>query len=331
MFSILDEQFMQRCLQLAAMGGGYVAPNPLVGCVMVKEGRVIGEGFHRQFGSPHAEVEAVKSAFSEAEIERSTVYVNLEPCSHYGKTPPCADMLVRLRPSRVVIAQADPNPVVAGKGIARLRDAGIIVESGLLEKEARYLNRKFNSLHQQGRPWITLKWAQSADGFIGPDIQLSPEEYRLRRQISGPEAARFVHRLRAENMAIMVGYRTFQLDKPQLNTRYWPGPDPIKFVFTVSKGRNAEKLPKDYFLIQAESPDELMAQLRVLQIHSLLVEGGKSTLEFFLINGLWDEAFVIAAEKLLENGTKSPEIKGISKKHFTFGDDRISHYIRQDI
>ncbi|MGM9510624.1 bifunctional diaminohydroxyphosphoribosylaminopyrimidine deaminase/5-amino-6-(5-phosphoribosylamino)uracil reductase RibD [Larkinella sp. GY13] len=214
---------MSRALELAKLGRGHVSPNPMVGCVIVHNQRIIGEGWHRQYGGPHAEVNAVRAVTDESLLPESTVYVTLEPCSHFGKTPPCADLLIAKRVKKVIVCNDDPNPLVAGKGLAKLRAAGIEVETGLLAERGRELNRRFFTFIEQQRPYLILKWAETADGFMAPaDFRPIP--------ISSPLSRQLVHKWRTEEDAIMVGTNTARHDNPQLNARLWSGRNPVRIV-----------------------------------------------------------------------------------------------------
>src|ERR1019366_6213146 len=220
-----DEQYMKRCLDLAIKGLGHVAPNPLVGCVIVDEGKIIGEGYHQKFGEAHAEVNAVNAVPDELNhrLPHSTLYVNLEPCSHFGKTPPCADMIVSHKIKRVVIGSFDPNLQVNGQGIQKLKDAGIEVSTGVLEEESDFLNRRFMTFHRQHRPYIILKWAKSVDDFMAPD-----ESKQV--WLTGDESKKLVHQWRSEEQAILVGKRTVEIDDPQLTVRLVKGKNPVRLV-----------------------------------------------------------------------------------------------------
>ncbi|MGA0557557.1 bifunctional diaminohydroxyphosphoribosylaminopyrimidine deaminase/5-amino-6-(5-phosphoribosylamino)uracil reductase RibD [Larkinella sp. VNQ87] len=233
---------MSRALQLACLGRGHVSPNPLVGCVIVYQNRIIGEGWHRQYGGPHAEVNAIRSVADEALLPESTVYVTLEPCSHFGKTPPCADLLIEKRVKKVVVCNDDPNPLVAGRGLAKLRAAGIEVETGLLTEEGRELNRRFFTFIEQQRPYLILKWAETADGFLAPtDFQPIPISSALSRQR--------VHQWRTEEDAFLIGTNTARYDNPQLNVRSWVGRNPVRIVID-----KALQLPPSLHLFDGSQP-----------------------------------------------------------------------------
>ncbi len=304
-----DEKYMRRALQLAASGAGHVSPNPMVGAVIVAGGRVIGEGYHRRCGGPHAEMEAVRSV-READrplIAGATVYVTLEPCSHYGKTPPCARMLVEKHVGRVVVGASDPNPLVAGKGVAMLREAGIEVSEGVLEEECVEINRRFMTAFTKRRPWIQLKWAQSADGFIGG---LDTEGKPVPIWLSNPLTKVLMHRERSMADAILVGTNTVISDNPRLTNRLWPGAQPVKMTFA------SERLPKDARIL-GQSPlliprgMELEEALRWLReehgVTSLMVEGGAETLRRFIEKGLFDEVRIERSALVAGKGIPAPE------------------------
>lgn len=305
---------MARCLQLARHGEFTTAPNPMVGAVIVHQGRIIGEGWHRRYGGPHAEVNAVRSVRPEHEalLPESTIYVSLEPCSHWGKTPPCAELLVEKGFRRVVVGCMDPNEKVAGRGVRRLREAGAEVVVGVLERECWWLNRKFMTFHTKHRPWITLKWAESADGFIDRQRQSRADGDPV--HFSTPWTQTLVHRLRATHEAILVGRRTWELDQPSLTTRLWPGTSPAKLVLTGSHATLLDKkgTPEEQSSVQvsAVSDPSLLGQTgEGTRFSSLLVEGGAQTLQSFIDSDLWDEAFVERSEILLGGGIEAPKMK----------------------
>jgi diaminohydroxyphosphoribosylaminopyrimidine deaminase/5-amino-6-(5-phosphoribosylamino)uracil reductase len=316
-----DEHFMKIAIDLAKNGLGSVSPNPMVGCVIVKNNEIIGQGYHQKYGEAHAEPNAVKSVGDNQKIKNSDIYVSLEPCSHFGKTPPCADLLVSLKPKRVIIANLDTNPLVSGKGIEKLQTAGIEVVVGVLEKEARELNKRFFTNFEKKRPYIILKWAQTADGFI------AGENYE-QIQISCPEAMQFSHQLRATEDAILVGTNTAFYDNPKLNTRLVEGKNPIRIFIDKNL-----KIPKAHHLLDQSTPticynsikndeienlifekvesdyiEHILHSLQQKKIGSLIIEGGSSLLQSFIDKGLWDETFVIESKKIIENGIKSPII-----------------------
>ena len=345
-----DERYMARCLELAANGRFGAAPNPMVGAVIVHDGQIIGEGYHRQCGGPHAEVNAVRSVQNERLLRDSTMYVSLEPCAHYGKTPPCADMIVEKGIPRVVIGCRDSFDRVDGKGIQKLRAAGVRVTVGILEKECRELNRAFFTYHGKKRPYITLKWAQSADGYI--DGQQSGEHGTEAVRFSTGETAVRVHRLRALNDAILVGRRTAELDNPSLTTRLWPGRHPLRLVLdrrgTLETNLklfdgttktivftevfrdfgNTENIGQVQLDFSRDILPQMMDYLYEHKVQRLLVEGGAVLLQSFIDAGLWDEAFVEEAPFELGSGVKAPHIGTEDPKEqiWCFG-HRISHFL----
>ena len=341
---------MARCLELAANGRFGAAPNPMVGAVIVHDGRIIGEGYHRRCGGPHAEVNAVRSVGDERLLREATMYVSLEPCAHYGKTPPCADMIVEKGIPRVVIGCRDSFDQVDGKGIQKLRAAGVEVTVGVLEKECLELNRAFFTYHGKKRPYITLKWAQSADGYI--DKNRSAEDNNEAVRFSTDETAVRVHRLRALSDAILVGRRTAELDNPSLTTRLWPGHDPLRLVIdrkgTLEKSLNLfdgtvktvvfTEVFRDFNgrgnIEQAQLDfgrdilPQMMDYLYELGVQRLLVEGGTALLQSFIDSGLWDEAFVEEAPFHLGGGVEAPHIgDGCQKEQNGCFGHRISHFL----
>lgn len=325
-----DIKFMRRCIQLAKCGEAGAAPNPMVGAVVVCDGRIIGEGFHRKCGGPHAEVNAIGSVEEKHLLSRSTIYVSLEPCSHYGKTPPCTELIIRNRIPRVVVGCTDPFAKVNGQGIKQLQEAGCEVLVGVLEKECQELNRRFFTFHQKHRPWITLKWAQSKDGFID----------RLRK--AGEEPTHFsnaltqtlVHRLRARNQAILVGTRTAFLDDPTLTTRLWSGPNPLRLTIDRQSILPPTLHLKDgstpTVIYSQESLQEIMDDLYNRGIQSLLVEGGAKLLQSFIDAGLWDEARIETAPFCLGEGIAAPTLQDeyLSSQH-NFGGQIVQHYLKE--
>ena len=280
-----DEKFMRRCIQLAANGIQGARPNPMVGAVVVAEGRIIGEGYHVRCGQGHAEVNAFASIRPEDEalLKDATIYVSLEPCSHYGKTPPCADLIIKKGVRRVVIGTIDPFAEVQGRGIKKLKDAGIEVVVGMLEKECQWLNRRFFTYHREHRPYIILKWAQTANGYL--DDNFHP------LAISTPFTQMLSHRLRADEDAIVVGRITDEREHPALTVRHWSGQDPRRFV-----------LSKDY------SIEQLISDCCEQNIQSLIVEGGAKTHESFIEAGLWDEIRVETGPMTVTDGTRAPQL-----------------------
>lgn len=344
MNSTSNEFFMQRCLELAAMGAGRVAPNPMVGAVLVHQGRIIGEGYHQQYGQAHAEVNCVNSV-AEADqplISRATMYVSLEPCAHHGKTPPCADLIVSRGIPEVVIGCVDTFSAVAGKGIAKLEKAGIKVHTGVLEAACRYINRRFFTFHEKKRPYIVLKWAQTRNGFMaGAD----GAPVRISNQYSD----RLVHKWRSEEVSIMVGTRTAMIDNPRLNNRLWTGKDPVRLIIDrelkVPRSHHVWDGSMPTIFITAAATDthgltetmqldfreplfpQLMLHLYERQIQSVLVEGGSYVLQQLIQTGLWDEARVITGAGTLPEGLPAPLLNNVALKDtIAVNDDRIDFY-----
>lgn len=304
---------MRRAIELAANGLGYVAPNPLVGCVIEHKGRIIGEGWHRNFGGPHAEVNAILACADKELLKESTLYVTLEPCAHFGKTPPCSTFIIQHEIPRVVIATADPYAEVSGKGIEELRKAGIEVTLGILQEEAVQMNRRFLTNQLRKRPYIILKWAESADGFM--DIERKGEKGSIR--ISGDDARRLTHRWRSEESAILVGANTIINDNPLLTCRFWAGKNPTRIVLDPNR-----KLNGNENVFNKEAPTiwccnessgqfqnflpKALDSLKHKGISSILVEGGKHTLEQFIEMNLWDEMRVFTSNRNLGKGLKAP-------------------------
>jgi diaminohydroxyphosphoribosylaminopyrimidine deaminase/5-amino-6-(5-phosphoribosylamino)uracil reductase len=349
-----NEQYMERCIQLAKLGAGNVAPNPMVGAVLVFEDGIIGEGYHQKYGEAHAEVNCLNSVNGEnkAFIEKSTLYVSLEPCSHYGKTPPCVDLIIKHNIKKVVVGCIDVYKEVAGKGIKKLKDAGIEVLVGILQNECIDLNKRFFTFYQKFRPFIILKWAQSTNGKIAATSSISSpaEKAAIQRiYISNDYSNRLVHKWRSEEAAILVGTNTVMQDDPLLTTRWWPGRNPIRIVIDKKlilppglKAFNREAKTIIYNTLQdlsLENPtyikiddenfmEQLLDSLFEMNIQSILVEGGAKTLQSFIDNSLWDEARVITNEKLIiENGIAAPEMKDfILEKQERYFDDVITFY-----
>lgn len=301
-----DEKYMRRCIQLAENGIQGARPNPMVGAVIVANDRIIGEGYHVRCGEGHAEVNAFASVKDESLLKDATIYISLEPCAHYGKTPPCADLIIKKGVKRVVVGCIDPFAEVKGRGIEKIRKAGIEVEVGVLEKECQWLNRRFFTYHSKHRPYIILKWAQTANGFI--DNHFKP------LMISNEQTQMLSHQLRAEEDAILVGHTTFDRDHPSLNVRHWHGPNPKRIVLTHDR-----PLP------------QLMDDLYQHGILSLIVEGGCQTHESFIQAGLWDEIRMEVAPITVSDGTRAPQlpsdIRLLSKKEY--GENTMSIFSKK--
>lgn len=318
------ESYMRRALELAQLGRGHVSPNPMVGCVIVHEDKIIGEGWHQHYGEAHAEVNAIHAVADKSLLSEASVYVSLEPCSHFGKTPPCADLLVKHQVKEVIISVEDSNPAVAGKGIEKLKAAGINVLTHILEKEGRELNKRFFHFIEKERPYIILKWAETADGFI------AQENYDS-KWISNEYSRQLVHKWRSEEDAILVGRNTAAHDNPQLNVREWTGRNPVRIVIDRFLKLSDKLLLFDksqptllYNVLKHEEHpnltlvriDEqgflwhLLKDLHKRKIQSLIIEGGLRTLQGFIDQGLWDEARIFKSTRTFGRGISAPHLRG---------------------
>ena len=336
-----DVLFMKRAFELALLGTGKVAPNPLVGCVIVKNGKIIGEGFHQAFGLAHAEVNAISNAMNE--VEGATVYVTLEPCAHYGKTPPCADLLIAEKVAKVVVASQDPFEAVNGAGIKRLKAAGIQVELGFMQKEEHHINRRFLTSISKGRPYIILKWAQTKDHFVAKTDFSS-------KWISNSLSRQLVHKWRSEEMGILVGFNAAKHDNPKLTSRDWHGPNPTRIVidplngldetlhlfdeaqktlvFTQSPKKNRKNIV--YHTLDSANPiTNILDQLHQLNMQSLLVEGGTNTIEKFLNLNLWDEARVFTNPQKFYKGIQAPKIEALPHHQTQVSNDTLATYYNE--
>ena len=330
-FDDIDVRYMRRALQLARLGRYAVSPNPMVGAVIVADGRVIGEGYHRRYGDAHAEVNAiaaVEAAGKGGLLSSATIYVSLEPCAHFGKTPPCADLIIGKGFRRVVVACRDPFPSVDGKGIERMRAAGIQVDVGCLEDEAKRLNAKFFTAHTNHRPYITLKWAQSADGYI--DRRRATDE--LPERFSTPLTSVLAHRLRADHDAILVGSQTVIADRPSLTVRKWAGRNPLRVVIDrrhrLSDNESVFSNDAPTLRYDADLKTVLADLYARKNVTSLLVEGGRKILQSFIDEGLFDAIRIETAPKSLGNGVKAPVLPTNVEKtnEFTIDGNRIEIY-----
>lgn len=323
-----NEDYIKRCIELAAKGLGRVAPNPLVGSVIVHGDEIIGEGFHQQYGGPHAEVNAINSVKDKKRLSQSTLYVNLEPCSHHGKTPPCADLIIKHEIQKVVIGSQDPFPSVAGTGIEKLEAAGIEVISGVMEKSCETLNRRFFTFYTKNRPYIILKWAQSADGFIAPLNQ----EPKMPLKISNTDTQKMVHLWRSQEQAILVGKQTVLKDNPALTVRLVNGKNPIPLVLAaqsdVPNGYKILKSKAVYFENDGNTFHNLTSYCIENKILSILVEGGAKTLRYFIDNNYWDEARIITNPSLhLHDGIKAPEMIRKANQESNIGSDLLQFFL----
>ncbi|GAB5416383.1 MAG: bifunctional diaminohydroxyphosphoribosylaminopyrimidine deaminase/5-amino-6-(5-phosphoribosylamino)uracil reductase RibD [Crocinitomicaceae bacterium] len=337
-----DEKYMRRALELAALGAGKVAPNPMVGAVVVHNDRIIGEGYHHKYGEAHAEVNAIQSVENQSLLSESTIYVSLEPCAHHGKTPPCADLIVEKQLKRVVIGCGDSFQAVNGKGIQRIKNAGIEVSGFVLEGEARALNKRFFTVQEKQRPFVVLKWAETRNGLIDS----SEGENGSITWISQPEVQPFVHQLRSENAAILVGKNTVLKDNPSLTVRAVHGKNPLRVVLDSQCS-----LPKDskvlsdgnptiilntvksevigslsYVQLDEMSPKGILEALHQRNIQSVFIEGGASTLQSFIDANLWDEAIQIIGQHNFNSGTHAPIIQGTLIDEVNMFGDRIKRY-----
>jgi diaminohydroxyphosphoribosylaminopyrimidine deaminase / 5-amino-6-(5-phosphoribosylamino)uracil reductase len=336
----IHELFMKRVFELASIGRGDVSPNPMVGSVVVHAGKIIGEGWHKKYGGPHAEVNAIRSVDDKSVLKESTVYVNLEPCSHFGKTPPCADMLIAHQVKKVVVANLDSNPLVAGQGMEKLRQAGIDVVVGILDKEGRDFNRRFFTYIEKQRPYIILKWAQTSDGFI------ARENYDS-KWISNEYSRQLVHQWRAEEDAVLVGMKTALHDNPKLNVRDWSGRNPTRVVidrflslpqtlnlFDGSQPTFCYNVIKDDVhanlclkrIAQENFIENMLEDLRQEKIQSLIIEGGAQTLKLFIEAGLWDEARIFIGKRSFGKGISAPKIAGSLASHRILDGDILNIY-----
>lgn len=319
---------MQRCIQLAKNGMGTTYPNPMVGSVIVKNDRIIGEGWHQKAGLPHAEVNAFAQVGKEVSMKGAILYVSLEPCSHYGKTPPCADLIISKGIKNVVIGSTDPNPKVAGNGIRKLREAGCEVVTGILEAECTELNKRFFTFQQKKRPYIFLKWAQTANGFIAPLKQSRNEARPV--WITNKYSRQLVHKMRSEEMSILVGTQTVLDDNPSLTVRHWAGSHPVRIVIDrnlqipetfsvfdnsaktiVFNERESKELNNiEYIKLDFKTvlPQEILNVLFQKNVQSLIVEGGAKTLQSFVDADLWDEAWVFTGANNFEGGIAAPRL-----------------------
>jgi diaminohydroxyphosphoribosylaminopyrimidine deaminase/5-amino-6-(5-phosphoribosylamino)uracil reductase len=355
-----EEKYMLRCLELAKNGLGNVAPNPMVGCVIVHDNKIIGEGYHQEYGNAHAEVNAIHSVKNKSLLQKSTLYVNLEPCSHFGKTPPCANLIVEHNIPRVVIGCVDSFSEVSGKGIEKLKNAGVEVVVGVLEKESLELNNRFFTFHNKKRPYVILKWAETKDGFI--DLERSNQKEVERNEIAGqarnddkidnwitsPLSKQLVHKWRSEEAAIMIGTNTALNDNPQLNVREWEGKNPIRVVidlydrlpqtlhvfdkststiiFSLTKQEEGNNLT---FVKIKDSKNllvEVLNELYKRNIQSIIIEGGATLLQSFIDQNLWDEARVFIGNKTFVNGLKAPSLIGKLMTKQTIDSDDLMFY-----
>lgn len=334
---------MKRCIQLAKNGLGSTYPNPLVGSVIVYDGKIIGEGWHQKAGHAHAEVIAIQSVKDKSLLKKATIYVSLEPCSHFGKTPPCCDLIIKHEIPTVIIGTVDPNSIVAGKGIKKLIESGKKITVGILEAECNELNKRFFTFQNKKRPYLILKWAESEDGMISPKERFEQKPV----WITNPYSRQLVHKWRSEEQAILVGTETVVADNPKLNIRDWTGTAPIRIVIDrnnrISKesyifddtqktlvfsatGLGEEKSAPQWILIKEREnlATQIVNQLYELNLQSVIIEGGSKTLQLFIDSNLWDEARIFKGTLAFKSGTQAPVLnKIINKKHTILKDELI--------
>jgi len=319
------EIFMKKCLELAKKGMGYVSPNPMVGCVIVFNDEIIGEGYHQEYGTDHAEVNAIENVKDKSLLKKSTLYVNLEPCVHFGKTPPCTNLIIESKIPKVVIGCADSYAEVSGKGIKKMQNRGIEVIVGVLGKESRELNKRFFTFHEKKRPYIILKWAESKDGFMAPLNQNKPF------WMTSSESKKLVHKWRAEEEAILIGRITAKKDNPSLTVREVAGSNPIRIIIdknlTLSGDLNLFNSDAKTIIFNSLKSEEngtnqfikidfnyliekILKELHKQNIQSVKIEGGSITLQSFIDSNIWDEARIFTANKLFSQGLKTPIIEG---------------------
>ena len=344
----IHEFYINRCIQLAQNGLGTTYPNPMVGSVIVYDNKIIGEGWHKKSGEPHAEVNAIHSVKDKSLLSKATIYVSLEPCSHFGKTPPCCDLIIKHKIPNVVVGTVDPNSKVAGTGIKRLIENGATVTVGILEKECVQLNKRFFTYHTKKRPYIILKWAESLDGFIAPLTKEKKEPVWISNEFS----RQLVHKWRSEEQAILVGTNTVLEDNPKLDVRDWSGEDPVRIVLD-----RTGKITKEYFIKDEKTKTIIITEQENITdsehlifenaifdiqltktiahisykygIQSILIEGGKQTLQSFIDSNLWDEARVFVGNIYLKNGIASPFLN-LEFQTKNIKDDELKLYINHD-
>ena len=345
-FTMVDPRYMDRALDLAARGGRAVMPNPMVGAVIVHNDTIIGEGYHQQYGGPHAEVFAVQAVQDRSLLKDATIYVSLEPCSHFGKTPPCADLVIESGIRNVVVGCNDPNPKVAGKGIQKLRDAGITVHEGVRERECIMLNRRFMMFQRMQRPYVILKWAETADRFIAREDGSS-------KWISSEFSRRTTHRWRSQEMSILVGTTTARVDDPQLTVRHVEGTHPLRlvidreltlphslalfnnevetWVFNTHTEKQEGNTSWKKLIPTPSVPEQILTHLWAAKKLSVLIEGGAHTLQSFIDAGLWDEARVFQSKKTFGAGIKAPHLSVTGHTTMPSGKDRIEIFQHPDL
>ncbi|MEO8238934.1 MAG: bifunctional diaminohydroxyphosphoribosylaminopyrimidine deaminase/5-amino-6-(5-phosphoribosylamino)uracil reductase RibD [Flavobacterium sp.] len=328
----IHEKYIKRCIELAQNGFGTTYPNPMVGSIVVYENQIIGEGWHKKAGEPHAEVNAIRSVKDKSLLKKATIYVSLEPCSHFGKTPPCCDLIIANKIPNVVIGTVDPNEKVSGRGIKKIAESGANVIVGVLERECNELNKRFFTFHQKKRPYIILKWAESQDGFLAPEKEAGQDRKPV--WITNSHSRQLVHKWRSEEQAILVGTQTVIDDNPKLNVRDWAGNNPVRvvldqnnrisedsFIFddtvktiVFTKSEIVGEKENTTFAVIDFSQNIIPQILEVLyqnQIQSIIIEGGLQTLQTFIDQNIWDEARIFTGKKTtFGRGTKAPVLSG---------------------
>ncbi|PNW26154.1 bifunctional diaminohydroxyphosphoribosylaminopyrimidine deaminase/5-amino-6-(5-phosphoribosylamino)uracil reductase RibD [Formosa algae] len=330
----IHEKYINRCIEIAKNGLGTTRPNPMVGCVIVYNDKIIAEGFTSPYGGPHAEVNAIQSVTDKSILQNATLYVTLEPCSHFGKTPPCSDLIISHKIPKVVIGTIDDNSLVAGRGIKKLQNAGCDVVVGVLEAECKEHHKRFFTFHNKKRPYIILKWAQSADGFLSPETKDEQKPV----WITNPYSRQLVHKWRAEEQAILVGGNTVLQDNPSLTVREWTGLQPTRVVIdkynnlpetaaVFNTSAKTIKLTKTDLDFSKPLATQICEKLHEYNINSIIIEGGHNTLQDFIDENLWDEARIFYGTNLFMEGTKAPFIKGSLTSETKLLNDTLKYYI----
>lgn len=322
------EKYIARCIEIATNGLGHTRPNPMVGCVIINNNKIIGEGYTSPYGESHAEVNAINSVKDKSLLKEATLYVTLEPCSHYGKTPPCSNYIIEHEIPNIVIGCIDDNPEVAGKGIIKLQNAGCHVTVGVLEQACKQHHKRFFTFHNKKRPYIILKWAETQDGFIAPKTKLKKQPV----WITNTASRQLAHKWRAEEQAILVGTNTVLEDNPSLTVRDWTGNHPIRIVLdkneTLSKNYNIANNEAKTIVLKAQTAQTICDELYKENITSIIIEGGAQTLQLFINEGLWDEARVFKGTSIFKEGIKAPKFTGKSVSKTSILKDTLNTYSR---
>ena len=347
----IQEKYIKRCIELAQNGFGTTYPNPMVGSVIVYENKIIGEGWHKKAGEPHAEVNAIRSVKDKSLLKKATIYVSLEPCSHFGKTPPCCDLIIAHKIPNVVVGTVDSNEKVSGNGIKKLIEAGANVTVGVLEEECVELNKRFFTFHNKKRPYIILKWAESQDGFLAPEKDVNHD--RKPFWITNQYSRQLVHKWRSEEQAILAGTQTIIDDNPKLNARDWKGNNPVRvvldqnnriskdsfvfdesvktIVFTKSENNiSSENTIFETIDFTKNTIAQILAVLHQNQIQSIIIEGGAQTLQSFINENCWDEARIFIGTNIFEKGTKAPFLPKRNTKKTQIGNDELIYVRNHD-